>query len=208
MATLDEIKKVLTGFPNDLKWTSFRSVTNSPSPPHQAQAATTYRLSWTGAVSLAKGVYRIAGLSIKVSVNGPGTWAVAAARSNPALLRHEQGHYDITGLAARDMASNLLDLTYDEGVVSALVEAGKTAASRKLYVQRQLKAAFEQQAAQTKALVGKLQTDPQTHQDGIYDVQTQHGVNQAAQTVWDERFARMKLSNTNFALALTLAGVR
>ena len=207
MATLDEIKNVLTGFPNDLKWTNFRSVKDSPSPPHQAQAATIYRLNWTGAVSLTKGVYRIAGLSIKVSVNGPGTWAVSAARSNPVLLRHEQGHYDITGLAARDMASSLLDLTYDEDVVSALLEAGKTAATRKLYVQHQFKAAFEEQAARMKALVNKLQTDPQTHLDGVYDTQTQHGVNQKAQTVWDERFAQMKRSNANFALALALAGV-
>lgn len=74
-------------------------------------------------------------------------------------------------------------------------------------VQRKFKAAFEAQVARTKALVNKLQTDPQTHLDGIYDVQTRHGVNPAAQTVWNERFARMKSSNANFALALALAGV-
>lgn len=198
---------MLTGFPNTLKWTNFRSVQSSPSPPHQAQASTNYHLHWSGAVSLAKGVYRIAGLSIEVSVNGPGTWAVAGARNNPVLLRHEQGHYDITGLAARDMASNLVDLTFDEAVLSAMAEHGKSAASRMRFVKEKFKAAFEQQARQTRALVDRLQTDPQTHLDGIYDIQTQHGTNQAAQTVWDDRFARMKRENANFALALAMAGV-
>ena len=140
-------------------------------------------------------------------MNGPGTWALRAARNDAVLLRHEQGHYDITGLAVRDMACNLLDLTFDDAILSVLAVAGTTAASRKLYVQRMYKAAFEQQAAQTRALIGKLQTNPKTHQDGIYDVQTRHGTHQSAQTAWDERFARLKLSSANFTFELALAGV-
>jgi hypothetical protein len=207
VATLDEIKRVLTGFPHDLKWTNFRSEKQSPSPPYEAQSASSYDANWTGAVSLTKGAYRIAGLSIKVSVNGPGTRAVPAARTQVDLLRHEQGHYDITGLVARDMAMNLLDLTFDEAVVSALLEAGKTAATRRAYVNGKLKAAFDEQLARADALLAKLQTDPQTGLAGIYDVQTDHSKNKQAQYLWDDRFARLKRSNASFAFALTLAGV-
>lgn len=207
MATLDEIKKVLTGFPYQLKWTNFRGEKTSPNPPHEAQSASYYQTHWTGAVSLTKGVYRISGFSIEVLVNGTLSWAVPSARTKPDLLQHEQGHYDITGLVARDMAMNMLDLTFDEAVVSALADVGKTAATRKLYVNGRLKAAFDEQLARADALLAKLQTDPQTRLPGIYDQQTNHSNNRQAQALWDDRFARLKRSSESFAFALTLAGV-
>lgn len=207
MATPEQIKAVLHGFPHDLKWTNFRSVDPSPSPPHQAQTATSLSMRWSG-VALKRGLYQFKGLRIDVSVNGPSTWAVSAARTNPVLLRHEQGHYDITGLIARDLANNLLDVSLDAGVVASLLEAGKTVAEHMRYVQGRFQQSFDDYSREANALLAKLQTNPQTHADGIYDTQTQHGLNQAAQTVWDDRFAQLKRSNASFALALALAGVR
>jgi hypothetical protein len=124
------------------------------------------------------------------------------------LLRHEQGHYDITGLVARDLASNLLDLSLDADVVASMLDAGKTAAEHKRYVQRRFQQSFDDYSGEAKALLARLQTNPMTHADGIYDTQTQHGLNQVAQAAWDDRFAQMKRSNASFALCLTLAGVR
>lgn len=206
MATLQEIQGVLSGFPQVLSWAHFRTVPSSASPPHQAQSASAFSMgAWQ--VALEKGTYRVRGFRINVSVNTAASWSVSAARNNAALLRHEQGHYDITGLVARDLASSLLDLSLDEQVVAALKDSGTSRTDHMRYAQREFQKSVDAYGRQARELLGRLQTNPATRSDGIYDRQTQHGLNQAAQTMWDNRLASLKRSSDSFRLALSMAGV-
>jgi len=206
MATLHEINAVVSGFPRNLTWSQFRPVTTSPSPPMQAQTSSSYRMNPWRAV-LKAGTYRVQGLRITVSLSASGCWAVNSARSSATLLRHEQGHYDITGLIARDLASSILDLSLDASVVAALKDAGKTANDHLRYVQGQFQKSIVEYGRQAADLLGKLQTNPATHSDGRYDVQTQHGVNAAAQARWDSLFSQVKSSGASFRLTLDMAGL-
>jgi hypothetical protein len=206
MATLQQVNAVVSGFPRALAWTQFRAVDKSPSPPMQALTSSSYQMGpWRVAVTA--GEYRVQGIRIAVSLNTNACWAVGAARTNAALLRHEQGHYDITGLVARDLASNVLDLSLEASVVAAMKDAGRNEAERLRYVQRQFQTSVNDYGRQAADLLNRLQTNPTTHRDGIYDVQTQHGVNAAAQSRWESLFARVKTSGTSFRLALALMGI-
>ena len=206
MATLQEINAVVSGFPRALSWAQFRPVATSLSPPMLAQTSSSYQMgSWR--VALSGGKYRVQGVRITVSVNANGCWAVNAARNQAALLRHEQGHYDITGLVARDLARSVLDLSLDASVVAALKDAGSTGAEHMRYVQRQFQSSIDEYGRQAADLSNKLQTNPATRRDGVYDVQTQHGQNVAAQTRWDALFSQVKASGASFRLALAMLGI-
>src|SRR5260370_24057984 len=99
-------------FSRNLTWNDFHPVANSLSPPAQAQTGA--RWSTTGwSVRVANGEYRVHGARVNVSLNPHNTWAVPGARTSAALLRHEQGHYDIAGLIARDLIRKILDLSLD-----------------------------------------------------------------------------------------------
>lgn len=206
MATVQEIHRVLSGFPHNLTWGNFKAVATSPSPPHQAQTASSFSMgSWRAA--LEHGAYRVRGFHINVFFNPGTSWVTAAGRANQGLLRHEQGHLDITGLVASDLAGKLLDLSLDASVVAAQKGAGNTSVQHLRFAQQQLQRSVDQFGAEARALLAKLQTNPTTGADGIYDKQTQHGQNANAQATWDARFAHAKRGTENFGLSLAMAGL-
>jgi hypothetical protein len=209
MATLQQIQSVLVGFPRDLNWGNFTPVQASRLPPHQAQSASTWSMSgWRAALD--KGAYRVHGLRINVTVNAGASWVVNTARTganSPALLRHEQGHYDITGLVARDLASSVIDLSLDADVVAAMNGSGRTAAEHLHFVQRGFQRDVDEFGRQARDLLARLQTNPASGATGLYDRQTQHGTNLALQTSWNTRFATLKRTTNNFRLALSIEGV-
>jgi len=53
-------------------------------------------------------------------------------------------------------------------------------------------------------LSAKLQTNPTTGADGIYDVQTNHSQNTTGQAAWNARLQRMKAGDENFELNLAM----
>jgi hypothetical protein len=172
----------------------------------QAHLDSSYRMgSWQIVVD--KGAYRVRGFRIVVTINGAGSWATPAALSNGALLAHEQGHCDITGLVARDLARKVWDLELDVGMVSSLKDAGATAAQHARYAQQQLRKSVNEAGRSATSLLAKLQSDPTTGGDGIYDIQTNHGLNQGAQATWNSRLARARQLNEDFGLYLAVAGV-
>jgi len=206
MSTLQEIQAVMSGFPRILAWNNFRPVQTSPSPPHLAQTSSSYSMgAWS--VALVNGEYRVRGLGITVTLNPNPTWAVSSARTDAALLLHEQGHYDITGLIARDLARKILDLSLDATVVESLRGAGNSPIQHLRYVQQQYQTSINEFGRQATALMNRLQTDPVTGSDGIYDVQTNHGINKTAQMTWNNRFQRIKGADENFELCLALEGI-
>lgn len=206
MATLQAVQAAMTGFPLALSWPHFRAVAPSPAPPALAQTAASYSMSgWRAA--LVNGVYRVQGARISVSINRHDTWAVSAARTSASLLQHEQGHFDIVGLIARDLARKVLDLSLDATVVAALRDSGTTPAQHLNYVQQQFQSDIRSYGQQASDLSSRLQTHPVTGQDGLYDRQTGHSQNAAAQTLWNNRLARIKNSGDNFELLLRMEGV-
>jgi hypothetical protein len=206
MATLQQIQAAMTGFPRALTWQNYRSVPNSPRPPAAAFTSASWAMSgWS--VRPVDGEYRVQGARMTVAFNPTASWAIPSARSSADLLQHEQGHFDITGLIARDLIGNVLDLSLDVDVVASLRDAGHTQTEHLRYVTRRFQTLIEGLARDAAALGARLQTNPATQADGLYDVQTNHSQNLAGQKTWNSRLQRIKAGNTSFALCLQLEGV-
>jgi hypothetical protein len=206
MATLREIQAAMNGFPRSLTWSNFRPVANSLSPPAQAQTGA--RWSTTGwSVRVVNGAYRVHGARVNVGLDPHNTWAVPGARTSAALLRHEQGHYDITGLIARDLIRKILDLSLDVVVIGAMQAAGNTPHQHQNFAVQRFQSYINTYVQEANALSAKLQTDPTTGADGIYDVQTNHSQNANGQAAWNARLQRMMAGDENFELNLAMEGI-
>lgn len=206
MATPAEIRAAMTGFPRTLKWSDFPVRTTSPSPPMEAQTGSSY--SWTsGTLKLVAGEYRFHGAKATVSLSHASTWAIPSARSSADLLTHEQGHYDITGLVARDFISKVLDLSIHEVIIDVLNDSGHTPNDHMHFVSTHFNAEVARFDQSATALMNRLQTDPNSGQDGLYDTQTGHSQDLAGQTAWNDRLNRAKPAGENFELWLLIEGV-
>jgi hypothetical protein len=150
--------------------------------------------------------YLVRGFRISVKPNHAAMWVVTAHRS-PDLLKHEQGHYDITGLIGRDFARNVLSLAINIDVVGRMKDAGSTVASRQNWVTRLFGSAINDFWKEGEALAAILQTNPRTQQDGLYDVQTKHGTDINGQRQWSSRLRRLMTQNTSFRSTLRAEGV-
>jgi hypothetical protein len=207
MATVREIQAAMSGFPRNLTWHDFRVVQNSPSPPTQAWTSALWSLTaWS--VKVVKGKYHVHGARVNVSLDNNNTWAVPSVRTNANLLRHEQGHYDINGLIARDVIRKILDLSLDVHVVAALKDAGKTPHQHQNFAFQHFKNDIDTYVQEANALSARLQTNPRTGADGIYEVQTNHSQNTTGQVAWDVRLQRMKVAwDGFFQLNLAMEGI-
>jgi len=204
VATLAEIQAVMTGFPRNLTWNDFRTVQASPSPPRAAFVSSVYRTTgWR--VALVAGVYRVRGFRVTVSLSSGQSWATSAAKQNAGLLAHEQGHYDITGLIARDLARQVLNLSTSAAVVEVITDAGNTAQSRVNYMTREFQRSIDRFGQRAQTLLNRLQSNGA--QAGIYDRQTNHGLKAAVQTRWNNMFQRLKRENEDFDLWLMMSGI-
>jgi hypothetical protein len=86
-------------------------------------------------------------------------------------------------------------------------DAGTSASQHMQYAQKQFQKSIAEFGQQASELLNRLQTNPTTQSDGLYDAQTNHGKNQPAQTIWNNRLSQIKLGDTSFRLALAMAGV-
>ncbi len=206
MATLAQIRAAMTGFPRPLTWNDFRPVPAPLDPPHTAKIRSTWQMGpWR--VGRTGGKYQVQGVRVTVSFDPSLTWATPAARSDASLLVHEQGHYDITGLIARDLVRSVLNLEWDEAVVASLRGTGNSPQQHQRWVQQQFQNSINELSTHANRLLARLQTDPATGNDGIYDQQTNHGLNAAPQGEWTARLQRVASANDSLELFLIMAGV-
>ena len=125
--------------------------------------------------------FRLSTVVITVTLNRARMWSRASAQS-PELLRHEQGHYDITALVMRDLDTDL----------TALLQSGRSYPG-----QADMEQAIDNLKQPAIALIDRLQS---THADGIYDQQTNHGRTTAAQRTWN---AAITAARANAAVRFT-----
>ncbi|MBK8786679.1 MAG: DUF922 domain-containing protein [Chitinophagaceae bacterium] len=107
----------------------------------------------------------ITDVTIDLSLIADDCWVVTSRMTND-LLKHEQGHYDILAISAREFYNTLIGLS----------AATADALQRRV---NQLKERFAQQVTQV---------------DARYDSesQTNHGINTAIQQTWDQKIAAAK----------------
>ncbi|MCI0429450.1 MAG: hypothetical protein L0210_02755 [Rhodospirillales bacterium] len=209
MASPKEIQAALIGYPHQLRWDEFKKVDELPDgvqPEHDAGVAmdfkvTHYGVLWAGGKALHKP-------QVTVVLDSSNTWATDRARTDKKLLAHEQGHFDITGLIARDLAATLLDLQLDPKKLEAEMTApAANPAEHEAKVQRvnrMWKVAMNKAVDRAQALARKLNNTYST--EGLYDLDTSHGTDRDSQTEWDRMLQHVKLTYANFEETLRKFG--
>lgn len=198
MASKIQIKAATPGFPRRLTWHDYQWVAQSPVPPFEAMTAAAFKVTqWGYTLGTAANDHRgscfVDPLKITVSFLSA-SWAVPSARTSAQLLAHEQGHFDITGLVARDMAARLLDLrVYGPELMNANDPIAATNALDKK---------VKQVSRRAEALWDFLQQGV----DCLYDTDTEHGANAQGQREWNALLTHVKNFNLGFEDTLIARG--
>lgn len=216
MATPQQIAASLTGYPRTLTWNDFTARSSSPSPPFAAQTSTSFNMTHGPAALQSDGYYRLTNVRVRVSINSNLTWrdtswfASASQADQDALLVHEQGHFELGGLVARDLCVSLLNLSLSDAVADAMRGVGNSAQARLNYARTSLStdaARLGREATATYQWVENSEVSG-VHREGQYDSDTNHGANTVAQTKWNDLFRFCQTSGTGLALALMMNGCR
>ncbi len=205
--TTVEVLANLQGYPSNLRWTDFRDVTRSPSPPFQAQTSSRFQSRFS--TEHARGVYRVKGVRVTVTRGGSAMWALTGASRTADLLKHEQGHFDITGLVARDLCRDLMSIEYDEAILHCMTAAGNTARTQAAYANKVLaeetKRAMDE-ATDLMGLLGGRAIQGGGHTDGQYDDDTNHSQNAAGQRKWNDIFQYARTTDTSLRVTMMIFG--
>jgi predicted secreted Zn-dependent protease len=154
----------INNFDHLVAWSEFRTVSSRPPGVKEdaeikANSAVSYRTRRRGnAVSIVDATVNI----ITVTEE---SWVVSDKKTD-ILLKHEQGHYDITALGTREFYSQLLALTADS--TNAL--AVKISALKEQF-QKKIDAC-----------------------NSRYDSQTNHGLITSVQDTWHQKIASAKVN--------------
>ncbi len=184
----------LEGHDESLGWRDFMGAPPDPLPPGEAAyTEARFDLSYGfdyDTATATKG-YRIVDVAVKVTVERGNMWSVKSGRTD-ALLKHEQGHYDIVALLARDL--------YDE------LEGWNTAKKPKRFAKSSdLTGTADRMRRSTRALIAHIGGSPRNV--GVYDKQTNHGLDAKAQDKWDAALLDARSNGTRVSKALGRLGV-
>src|SRR4051794_10091324 len=96
--TAGAVSSGITGWPRDIRWSEFSQVSRSPGGITE-DAQIHSEVDSVERVNLIRenGQFRVSGYTARIKVVREDTWVVLGKKTD-ALLAHEQGHFDITGL--------------------------------------------------------------------------------------------------------------
>jgi hypothetical protein len=123
---MQQVMSHVSLWPRTLSWHEFPPVVTSRDPPHLAECSASFQLLNMPMVRSGSGATINPHFRIKVFINrhptpdDTGTWVVKGSETG-VLLRHEQGHYDLAGLAAREYSRELLELLGEGAMAPAAI---------------------------------------------------------------------------------------
>lgn len=214
MATADQIQNSFSGYPRTLMWSDFPVRATSPDPPHAAQTVSSFSMSHGSAALGTDGWYRLTNVRVRVTLNTGAMWQArdwfdsASNQEQIDLLEHEQGHFEITGLVARDLCVSLLNLELSDAVAGAMRGIGTSAGAKLTYARTQLAADAREVSRRATTFFQWIENANigGTVREGQYERDTNHGMNRTAQTRWTEIFRFARTSGTPLSLALLMRG--
>lgn len=168
----------ISGHTSTLAWTDFLGAVPAQAH-HLAFTSTSFNVQTPFVFRMANGQqldFRLSSVSITVTLNRTQSWAQTTGRT-ATLLRHEQGHYDITALLMRDLDNALAPLLQQTFATQQALQQAVAAVRDPLVT-----------------LHNRLQSTPTV--DGTYDRQTSHGATTAVQTQWNNAFQSARASST------------
>ncbi len=161
---------LLEGWPANVTWNMFQERSSKPSGvTYNAQISPKFDVLDVH-VDESGGRFKVSGLKIRVRVEKTESWVVTSQKS-AKLLNHEQGHFDILGLVARELKD----------------EVEHASADSKTELIRQLRNLMAEKQGRADEI------------DDEYDSEseTDHGRKQRQQDQWDKKIKEAKANNTN-----------
>jgi hypothetical protein len=166
------------GWPKTLSWASFgtpkTSVPGSYAGSH-TDCHIEIDIGYThGGATLdsASGDYKLKNISVTVKTIATGTWVlkgVSKQADQAAILKHEQGHYNIAGITARDVETALKALRNSDK--SDLLNDVSTTADD---------------------IIASGQTEEETYDGSVADGGTDNGNDVTQQAAWNSKIAAAK----------------
>jgi hypothetical protein len=180
----------LEGHDETLIWADFQAKAPSASASSEAAFASArfdmkYDDVWDDSHGAAHG-YRIDHVQVQVEVERSLMWSVKKDRT-PALLAHEQGHYDIVALLGRDLYNELTG--WNSG-----------ARPRRFRKESDLK----DEANRVLRRYQKLAVDlaGSSSSVGVYDAKTKHGTDAKVQEQWTAALAKARAEGATVVKAV------
>ncbi len=203
MATLQEVLSHMTGHqggrPQQIAWNRhFTRVQQPRDGNSDAYTHAAFRL--TGGSSGRPdrdGKHRLTNVRVTVAMNQGRSWYVGG-RETPLLLRHEQGHYSITFLVARQLCRQLIELEWDSAVLTAVGESSPNQIMSRLRTDADQ---FSRNAQAESTRLNRLYDNPARgakNADG--------SINPDAQTRWDQLINHSIQHDTGLSLLIDIAG--
>jgi hypothetical protein len=161
----------LIGWPKTIRWSEFgtpvASVPQSYTGSHtDCHIEIDINYSWGGVVPVSPGGdYRLKDIKVVVQIDKQNTWVlqgVNTGTNQAQILKHEQGHYNIAGITARDVETALKNLR-DSDQNALTTSAGTTA----------------------DGIVSSGQTEEDTYDGDPTDGGTDHGNDATQQSKWN-----------------------
>jgi len=203
MATLQEVLQHTTGHtngrPQQIEWRAhFTPVVMSRDGTSLASTHVDFSSAYGySSRADADGKHRLTNVRVTVTMNRARSWFVRG-REGPLLLRHEQGHYNITFSAARDLCRKLLDVEWDAAVLEALE---KSSPARIMAQLRNEADALLRTARAESSRLNELYDDPARgakNADG--------SINPDTQGRWDRMVEHAIQQDTSLSLLIEIAG--
>jgi hypothetical protein len=196
------IEAATPGFPRDLTWNDFPT-NEDPGVPWDAFTSSGYAVTqWAFTAGSApgdrRGGYFVDPFKVTVSFLADRSWAKSSAKSSKRLLAHEQGHFDITGLLARDLVRRVRALRV-YGPELRHTDGSMRAGNRLL----------EQKMKRVLDRVASLNTAIQNggvEGESIYDTDTEHGTDEKGQREWTAMLHQIKVRNLSLEDTLVARG--
>ena len=153
----------VNNFNNLISWSDFIQVPAKP-PGVTEDAEIHLKFPQKYDYDIAKTYVKITNLSVEIGLNSPECWVISSQATNKDLLKHEQGHYDITALGAREFHDKLDGMT----------APNENDLNKKIKKIRDI--------IQQKIDTANLN----------YDTQTNHSLNTQVQVTWDKKIDAAK----------------
>ena len=187
-------RSALEGHEETLIWADFQGPAPSGAGGEAAYASARFDLNfdleWDDSQGSAHG-YRLDHVQVQVEVERSIMWSVKKDRT-PALLAHEQGHYDIVALLGRDL--------YDQ-----LTGWNSAKPPKRFRRETDLKDEANRALRRFRKLAAHIAGGSQSV--GVYDAKTNHGMNEKVQTQWTAALAAARTDRTPLMKALSGLGV-
>ncbi len=203
MATTQEVLQHMTGHsggqPQRINWQShFTRVQQPRSGNAEAFTHVDFRPSYRfSSRPDQQGKHRLTNVRVTVSMNKARSWYVVG-RNTPLLLRHEQGHYNISFLIARNLCRRLLELEWDSSVLTAVGESSPQQITNRLRTDAdQLSRNAQQEVTQLNDLYDSAGRGAK-NADG--------SINPSYQTRWDNMINHAIQHDTGLSILIQVSG--